>query len=532
MMDKAKKVRKIEPVKQRVILELQAKKRVCAYARVSTDSIDQQGSFHTQVEYYKAFIEKRDDWEYVGIYADEAKSGTQIKRRDEFNRMIRDCEAGKIDMIITKSVTRFARNTVDSIEAIRKLKLLGIGIFFERENINTLSEKSEMLLTILSSIAQGESEATSTNIKWGIRQRFGEGSFKISTPAYGYTNNEHGELIIKEDEAIIVRRIFKEYLNGEGSYTIAKRLNKDKVPSIRLKGQWTDSVVMEILQNSIYKGDLLLQKTYTTEAVPFQRKRNIGEQPRYFIKDNHEAIISEEEARLVEEICEYRKNQMGIDGSGKNLNRYEFSSNIICSQCGGRFRRQKIYIGKPYEAVQWSCIQHIRDISKCSMKAVKEDVIKESFIIMWNKLVSNYKEILIPLLESLRNLRIDEDQEEEIKELNNRIMELTEQGHILSRVATKGYMDPAIFIERQNALNIEIRARKKKRNQLLDNNGFEREIEGSLKILDTIEKNPEIIEDYKKDLFINIVDKIIIEENHDITFRLINSLELTETRGK
>ena len=139
MTNKGRKIRKIEPVKQRVILELQPKKRVCAYARVSTDSIDQQGSFHVQVEYYKTFIGKRDDWEYVGIYADEAKSGTQVKRRDEFNRMIKDCEAGKIDLIITKSVTRFARNTVDSIEAIRKLKLLGIGVFFERENINTLS---------------------------------------------------------------------------------------------------------------------------------------------------------------------------------------------------------------------------------------------------------------------------------------------------------------------------------------------------------------------------------------------------------
>lgn len=532
MPNKVKKVRKIEPVKQRVILELQPKKRVCAYARVSTDSIDQQGSFHIQVEYYKTFIGKKDDWEYVGIYADEAKSGTQIKRRDEFNRMIKDCEAGKIDMIITKSVTRFARNTVDSIEAIRKLKLLGIGVFFEKENINTLSEKSEILLTILSSIAQGESESTSTNIKWGIRKRFGDGTFKISTPAYGYINDEYGELIIKEDEAKVVRRIFKEYLNGKGSYVIAKGLNKDKIPTIKLAEEWTDTVVREILQNPIYEGNLLLQKTYTTEVLPFHRKRNKGEKPRYFIEDNHEPIITKEEGKMVGEIFEYRRHKIGIDNSGKNLNKYEFSSNIICNECGGVFRRQKVYIGKPYETVQWSCIQHIRDINKCSMKAIREDIIKGAFITMWNKLISNYKEILVPLLESLRNLRIDEVQEDEIKGLNNKIMELTEQGLVLSRVVSKGYIDPAIYIERQNALNVEIAATKRKRNQMLDNNGFEKEIEGTLRIIDIIENNPEIIEDYNENLFIHTVDKIIIGRNKEITFRLINTLELTEYVGK
>jgi len=206
----AKKVRKIEPVKQKVILELQPKKRVCAYCRVSTDSREQQNSFSAQVEYYKTFIGKRDDWEYTGIYADEAKSGTQVKKRDEFLRMIKDCEDGKIDMIITKSVTRFARNTVDSIEAIRKLKALGIGVYFEKEHINTLSEKSEQMITILSSLAQGEAESISTNNKWAVKKRFQDGTFKLSDPAYGYTKDEEGNLILKEDEAKIVRRIFHE----------------------------------------------------------------------------------------------------------------------------------------------------------------------------------------------------------------------------------------------------------------------------------------------------------------------------------
>ena len=532
MINKVKKIKKIEPIHQKVILELQPKKRVCAYARVSTDSIEQKDSFYYQVEYYKNYIGKRDDWEYAGIYADEARSGTQVKKRDEFSRMIKDCMNGKIDMIITKSVTRFARNTVDSIKAIRKLKELGIGIYFEKENISTLSEKSEMLLTILSSLAQGESETISSNNKWGIKKRFEDGTFKLSIPAYGYTKNKNGELIINKEEAKIVRRIFAEYINGKGPYVIARGLNEDNIPTKRTAEEWQESVVKVILQNPIYEGDLLLQKTYTTEVLPFERKVNKGEMPQYFIENNHEPIITREEGQMVREIYEYRRKQMGIDDSGKYQNRYEFSSRIICGECGSIFRRQKIYIGKPYEKIQWCCIQHIRDISKCSMKAIREDIIKEAFLTMWNKLVSNYKNILIPLLESLKGLRTNKEQEEEIKDLNNKIMELTEQSHILSRVVSKGYIDSAIFIERQNALTVEIEATKKRRNQLLDNNGFEKEIEGTLRLLDLIKYSSEVMEEYDENIFIHTVEKIIIGKDYEVTFKLINNLELTEYQGK
>jgi DNA invertase Pin-like site-specific DNA recombinase len=528
----AKKVRKIEPIHQKVMLELQPKKRVCAYARVSTDSIEQQDSFHYQVDYYKNYISNRDDWEYAGIYADEAISGTQVKKREEFLRMMKDCEDGKIDMIITKSVTRFARNTVDSIKAIRKLKLLGIGVYFEKEHINTLSEKSEQMLTILSSIAQTESENISANTKWGFRKQFEDGTFKISTPAYGYMNDENGQLIIKEDEAKIIRRIFNEYLSGKGCYIIAKRLNKDNIPTIRYAEEWQESVVKVILQNSVYEGDLLLQKTYRTEAIPFKQKTNKGELPQYFIMNNHEPIITRIEGQTVREIFEYRGGQIEADDKSKYQNRYDFSSKIICSECGGTFRRQKIYIGKANERVQWCCIQHIRDIEKCSMKAIRDEVVKEAFLTMWNKLVTNCTDILYLLLESLKNLRTNEEQEKEIKELNNKIMELTEQSQILSRVVSKGYIDSAVFIERQNALTIEIKEIKKKRNQMLDNNGFEKEIEGTLRLLDIIGCNQEIMEYYDENLFVQAVDKVIIGKGFEITFRLINTLELTEYGGK
>lgn len=528
---KIKKITKINPVKSHVMMQLQPQKRVCAYCRVSTDSREQQNSFIAQTAYYEELIGKRSDWEYAGIYADEARSGTKLQKRDDFLRMIKDCEAGKIDMIITKSVTRFARNTVDSIKAIRKLKLLGVAVFFEKENINTLFESSEMLLTILSSLAQGEAESISTNNKWAAVKRFQEGSFKIGTPAHGYVKDENGELVIDEQEVETVRYIFKQYLNGKGSYVIAKELTGKGIQTIRNAEKWSDGVVKEILLNPIYTGNLILQKTFTTEGVPFKRKRNKGELPQYFISENHEPIISMEEAEAVKEIYEYRRRQMKVDGT-KSQNRYAYSSKIICGECGRVFRRQKIYIGKPYEKVQWCCIQHIEDREKCSMVAIREDIIQNAFTSMWNKLSSNYTEILSPLLESLKRLRADEQQEKEIRECNDKIIELSKQSHILSGVAAKGYLDSAIFIEKQTALQIELDAMRKKRKALLDDSGFENEIYYTEQLIGLLESHPGIQDTYREDLFLETVEQIVIKEGEIVSFRLKNSLELTENYGK
>ena len=524
----AKKITKIDPVKQQVARQLQPKKRVCAYCRVSTDSREQQNSFTAQLEYYTALIENQENWQFAGIYADEARSGTKLAKRDDFLRMLKDCEDGKIDMIITKSLTRFARNTVDSIEAIRRLKGLGVAVYFEKEHINSLSEKSELMLTILSSLAQGESESISTNNKWAAVKRFQDGTFILGTPAYGYTKDDKGELIIQEEEAAIVRRIFREYLNGKGTYAIAKDLSEEGIPTIRSAEKWNDGVIKEMLLNPIYIGNLLYQKTMTTEVLPFKKKRNKGQLPQYLVEDNHEPIISHEQAEAVKEIFVYRRMQMGMDDLQKYQSRYAFSSRILCGECRGILRRQKIYIGKPYEKVQWCCRQHILDNSKCSQKAIREDDVQWAFTVMWNKLVSNYDEILTPLLDTLKKLRMDEHQEQEIGECSNRIMELTEQGHILSRLVSKGYIDPAVFIERQNALTIELAAVKKKRSQLLDNNGFDIEIAGTEQMLELIRNNPHVIEEYREDLFLQSIDKVIVQENGQITFRLINRLELSE----
>lgn len=293
-------------------------------------------------------IESNPLWEFAGVYADEGITGTKVKGRDDFKTMIAACEEGDIDLILTKSITRFARNTVECIQTIRKLKAAGVGIYFEKENINTLTEASELMLTILASVAQGESEDFSGNNRWAIISRFEKGTYIVGTPAYGYWKDEEGNLIIKESEAEVVRWIFESYLNGMGTYVIAKMLNEHRIPTIREGERWQDGVVKNILLNPVYEGDALRQRTYTEKQFPFTRKENKGQMNMYLTKDAHPPIITHEEAEAVQSIMEYRSRTLNMNGE-KSQNRYLFSGRIICGECGSHFRRQKIYIGKPYE---------------------------------------------------------------------------------------------------------------------------------------------------------------------------------------
>ncbi len=527
-----KKVTKINPVSTTASMAETSVKRVCAYCRVSTGSAEQQNSFEAQVEYYTRLIDERDGWVCVGIYADQARSGTKTDRRDEFQRMIRDCQLGKVDMIITKSVTRFARNTVDSIRTIRQLKEWGVAVYFEKERVNTLSEKSEQLLTILSSIAQGESESISTNNRWGIQYRFQNGTFIIGTPAFGYCNNENGELVIEPEEALIVRRIFDEYLGGKGSYMIAKMLRDEGIPTIRGSKGWQDSVVKGILQNPIYEGDLLHQKTYMTESVPFTHKHNRGELPQYLISDNHEPIITREEAEAVRQLYEYRRQKQCVDDTTVYQSRYAFSSKILCGECGSTFRRQKIYIGKPYEKIQWSCHLHIEDISKCRRKAVREDIIKQTFITMWNRLAGNYEEILYPLLAIFKAVPGDPEQEQELQKLDQMIQNLKQQSHMLRKVLSDGNIGSAVFIEKRNQIDIELEAAHQRQQRLNSQKLYEHEISQTEYLLTVFRNRPVFIEEFDEELFSMTIENVIVQQGTRLTFRLKNGLELDEYYGK
>lgn len=281
-----KKVTKIDKVQNAP--NQKEKIRVAAYCRVSTSNEAQLESLETQKSHYESYINSRSDWELAGIYFDEGITGTKKDKRPELLRLIKDCEANRIDFIITKSISRFSRSTTDCLELVRKLLNLNIPIYFEKENINTGSMESELFLTILSSMAEDESASISENKKWSNRKQFRDGTFKTMCPPYGYCYSD-GTMCIFPEQAEVVKRIFSDVLSGKGTTTIAKGLNNDGIPSKQGK-KWNQTTVKKILSNEAYIGDAIFQKTYTDEY--FNRHINNGEKEMYYIQNHHEAIIS------------------------------------------------------------------------------------------------------------------------------------------------------------------------------------------------------------------------------------------------
>lgn len=506
------------------------KLKVCGYARVSTGNRAQAESYATQVEYYTRKIEENPLWEFAGVYADEAATGTKVKGRDEFQTMMEACEDGDIDLILTKSITRFARNTVECIQIIRRLKEIGVGIYFEKENLNTLTEKSELMLTLLASIAQGESEDFSGNNRWSIEKRFRDGTFIIGTPAYGYRKDEDGNLIIEESEAEVIRWIFEAYLNGLGTHVITKELNHREIPTIRESEKWQDSVVKEILKNPVYEGKRLQQKTYTETQFPYVRRKNTGQRNQYLITDAHPPIITHEEAEAVRSIMEYRSRTLNMDGE-KYKNRYLFSNRILCEECGGSLRRQKVYIGKPYEKIIWTCHKHVEDKESCPMKAIREDVLQQAFLNMWNKLYTNQGTILEPLLKELNELAADRPDTEEIEKLDNEIQNLSEQSRILNQVMKKGYMDSALFMESNSQLARKLTECRRKKTLLSRKQRRTKEIVRTEQLISLFTGQEKPLKEFDEKLFDLTVKEIRVSREHDITFCLHNGLKLTEKGG-
>ena len=281
-----------KPQYDRSIKLSEKKLRVAAYCRVSTELEEQESSYEAQVEYYTRKIQETENWKLAGIYADDGKSATNTKKRDDFKAMIKDAEGGKIDMILTKSVSRFARNTVDSLLTIRKLKEKNVAVVFEKEGVNTLDGTGEILITILSSLAQEESRNISENTRWGVVRKFEKGKVIVNHNKFmGYTKNENGDLVIVPKEAEIVRLVFRLYLEGYSAGKIAKYLEEQKIKTATGLERWHDTVVLKMLRNEKYMGDALLQKTYTVDFMTKKKVMNKGIVPQYYVEDDHEAII-------------------------------------------------------------------------------------------------------------------------------------------------------------------------------------------------------------------------------------------------
>ena len=334
------------------------KKRVCAYARVSTDSRSQEDSLENQMAAYERLITGNPVYEFAGVYADQGISG-YCESRPQFQKMMEAVRAGEIDFIITKSISRFARNTVTVLKFVRELKSLGVGIFFEEQKINTLSGDGEMMLAVLSSFAQEESRSMSENNKWSIQKKFARGEMMINTTRFcGYDKNDYGDLIINPKQAEVVRLGFDLYLLNVGTDRIGKLLTYLKVPTIA-GGKWDGGIINGMLSNEKYKGDVHLQKYYTPPDKRNQTVRNKGEVQSYYISENHEPIVSPEIWEMVQEMRELRKKErnIGQDGTKKFQNRYPLSGMLICPYCGKALRRRQVYKKK----IQWLCSTYIEE---------------------------------------------------------------------------------------------------------------------------------------------------------------------------
>ena len=340
--------------------------RVAPYCRVSTDSEEQLNSYAAQIEYYREKVAENPDWTLVRLYADEGITGTSTRKRKEFLKLMEDCKKGKIDLVITKSVTRFARNTLEGIQAVRDLKRMGIGVFFEKENTNTLYMDNEMVLTFFFSQAQAESESLSSNVRWGHRKNFQDGKVYYQYKSFmGYRRGPDGQPEIDEEQAAIVRRIFSRFLMGESVSAICRGLENDGILTVRGCTQWSDSTVRSMLQNEKYIGDALLQKTYISDIFTRQSKKNNGELPQYYVHDCHPAIIDRETFQKVQEELARRgslrkRSSKAKTEQGHYSGKYALSELLICGECGSPYRRQ-VYVVKGQNVYVWRCLNRLEN---------------------------------------------------------------------------------------------------------------------------------------------------------------------------
>lgn len=494
------------------------KLRVAAYARVSSASEDQLNSFAAQQRYYTELIDSKENWTLVDIYADEGITGTSAKKRADFQRLMTDCRKGRIDRILTKSISRFARNTKECLETVRELKLLGIGVCFEEQNINTAEMTGEMLTAAFASIAQSESESISKNVRWGIQKRMREGTYLPSHQPYGY-RIENGRICIDEAKAETVRKIFFDYLAGFGIEAIATQLNQMSVCDPQGR-KWEAILVSRVLKNEKYTGDSLWQKTYKTETLPRQKCINHGEKDRYFVENTHPAIISKE----VYEKAQRLLRQRNSGGTSQSAKESPFREKVICACCGNSLRRT-IANGQAYRV----CRTHAKGKTDCTLPPVPETELCNAFCRLYYNLKYHGEQLLSETLSGLTAIRERRMLwSEDVITLNRKISDLSSQYQMLTEFKQKNLIDPDIYIAQSNALTEQLRSAKREKERLLDADG-DTTIQDTREILDTLENGPDFLDHFDAELFGELIEKIIVESNVRIRFRLKNGLELPET---
>ena len=404
----------------------QPKLRVAAYCRVSTDSDEQETSYDAQVTHYTEYIQKNPEWELAGIFADDGISGTNTKKRTEFNRMIDECMAGNIDMIITKSISRFARNTLDCLQYIRQLKDKNIPVYFEKESINTMDAKGEVLITIMASLAQQESQSLSQNVKLGLQYRYQQGKVQVNYNRFlGYTKDKDGHLVIDPEQAEIVKRIYREYLEGSSMDKIAAGLMADGILTGAGKEKWHTSTINKILRNEKYMGDALLQKTYTTDFLTKKRIKNNGTVPQYYVEGDHEAIIPKELFMQVQaELIRRRIVHTSPNGKTRTFSsNHVFAQIIICGKCGEVFRRVH-WNNRGKKSIVWRCVSRLENTGLfCDARTVLESTIEQVLVTAINQTLCDKDSFLTTLRDNIATV-INRESDKALADIDKRLEEL------------------------------------------------------------------------------------------------------------
>ena len=512
--------------------------RVCAYARVSTDNEEQLNSYESQKKYYMEKIVSHPEWSFAGIYADEGISGTKDYKRESFMKMIGDAMEKKFDLILTKSISRFARNTLDTLKYVRMLKERNIAILFEEENINTLDMTGELLLTVLSSVAQQESETISSHVKLGFKMKSERGELIGFNDCFGYHyDSKTNTMSIVEEEAPIVKLIFKKYLGGHGSEYIAKMLTEMKIKTPKNAKSWCTSTVRGILKNEKYIGDVLQGKSYTTDPISQKRIKNLGESDQYYMKNHHEPIISREDYARVQEIM---KNRIGLRATGRRLGnvgrKYTFSSRIKCGFCGGTYSRRKSYT-KAGGVTIWDCITDINMGTRfCpNSKAMRESLLENVFIDAYH-LICNSKEVNIEsLIEIITNAQSDNIIRNKLTSLEAVMSKLRDKDKKLVELLLDNTIDKHIYNDRKSELKEKIDKVSldiERYTLLLED---EERIERGQEKLRQILSSQKFLDGFDRDVFDALIDYIIIGgyvdgKKDECLLRFICKTQFNETK--
>lgn len=498
--------------------ETARKLRVAAYTRVSSNSKDQEHSFAAQNAYFSKLITDNPDWELADIYADQGITGTSVDKRDDFLRMMEDCRKGRIDRILVKSSSRFARNTKESLAAVRELKSLNISVYFEEQNIDTAQVSGEVLIAMFAALAQRESEAISERVRWSYRVRMSKGRFSTCKAPYGYRLvKDHLE--IQEDEASIIRYIFDRYLAGVSMENIAKEITVLGIPTKQNTPFWQVRSIQYILRNEKYVGDSLLGKTYTTLTLPHRKIENKGEGVQYFIEGSHPPIVS----RTVFDKAQQLLSRKSAVIPPRAAAPHPLSRKIVCGHCGAFCKRKKTR-GTAY----WICQTHNKNAGSCPTMQIPETEITEAFLRIYFTLKHHGDQVLPQLIQDLQTAKNGKLLwSEDIVELNKQIADIACQERLLAQLKQQAVVDPDIFIFQSNQLAEQRREAKLKKSRILRSED-DQTVQRTQELLDILEDGPDLLTTFDEALFSELVETITIQDNSTIRFRLINGLELPE----